>query len=46
MVAYVDLLENRNSLALEIYKKLTANASEIFPVTYNRSNEMINRINN
>lgn len=44
MVAYIDLLENRKSMALEKYQKLTANSSETFPVTYNRSKEMLNRI--
>jgi hypothetical protein len=44
MVAYIDLLENRESLALEKYQKLTANASETFPVTFNRSMAMLNRI--
>lgn len=46
MVAYNDMLGNRKSMALVSYQKLTANPSETFPITYNRSKEMINRINN
>lgn len=46
MAAYVDLLENKKSLALESYQKLAANPSETFPVTYDRSKEMLNRISN
>jgi len=45
MAAYVDLLENKKSMALASYQKLAANPSETFPVTYNRSKEILNRIN-
>jgi hypothetical protein len=45
MTAYIDLLENRKSEALESYQKLAANPSETYPITYNRSKEMINQIN-
>jgi hypothetical protein len=45
MIAYIDLLENRKPLALESYKKLAANPSETYPMTNNRSREMLNRIN-
>ena len=45
MGAYIDLLENRDSMALEKYQKLfSANASETLPITYKRSKKMLNRI--
>lgn len=44
MLAYIDLLENRKSLALEKYQNLAQNSSETYEVTNNRSKEMLNRI--
>jgi len=46
MTAYIDLLENKKSLALDKYRQLATNESEVFPVTYNRSKKMLSRINN
>ncbi|MBN2635644.1 MAG: hypothetical protein JXR61_05195 [Prolixibacteraceae bacterium] len=44
MVAYIDLLEGRKTIALEKYQNLAENSSETFPVTKNRSREMLNRL--
>lgn len=44
MAAYIDLLENRKTIALEKYQYLAKNSSETYPVTNNRSREMLNHI--
>lgn len=44
MIAYIELVQNKTSLAAERYQKLTVDPSQAFPVTYNRSKEILKRI--
>ncbi|MDJ1500029.1 carcinine hydrolase/isopenicillin-N N-acyltransferase family protein [Xanthocytophaga agilis] len=44
MLAYCDMVESKPSVAIERYQKLIVDPSQTFPVTYNRSREMLSRI--
>ena len=44
MMAYIELVQNKTSLAAEHYQKLAADPSQVFPVTYTRSKEILKRI--
>lgn len=44
MMAYINLVENKTSLAIENYQKLILIPSETLAVTFNRSKEVLKRI--